>query len=477
MGKLDEFLGNIPIKRKVTSIAVFTGLLVLVLSVVTTIVGLNNNIRHQKSMGNFSRQFGLMRDISGNYNKIHGLATEYLLFWGDRSITDRLTKEFDASFEILEKDVVELEGMLPPLSPQSEAINKAYGYLYHLHNFRFTLPSLAPDEVSDFFIKLQNEIIKPLDNNMNVAFNAFVHNINDESESNQEQYNISVRTSYAIIVVLFILGIIYVSIVIRNIVIPLGQLTHATEHFGRGHFSELSVVVRKDELGILNNKFVSAAQEIKNAQTALEESNKHLHELNKKLESLSMTDPITGISNRRALDEYVAHAWEECKRSQRPLTIMYMDIDRFKYYNDTFGHLQGDECLRSFVRCVSGLIRRAVDMFARCGGEEFVAVFPAVTGESALALAEKIRRAVEDMKISNPMSEAGPYVTVSIGLATRYTYQIKNVWELMELADKMSYESKTSGRNRITANTEPPFDYEAAMLAAQSERAVDGEES
>ena len=80
--------------------------------------------------------------------------------------------------------------------------------------------------------------------------------------------------------------------------------------------------------------------------------------LNNKLETLSTTDEITGISNRRALDSYAARIWEECKRLRQPLAIVYLDIDRFKYYNDTFGHLKGDECLRSFVSCVRCCIRR-----------------------------------------------------------------------------------------------------------------------
>jgi diguanylate cyclase (GGDEF)-like protein len=397
-----------------------------------------------------------MRDITENYNKIHAMSIEFLLFWSDKPVTTQLSKEFDASFAILEEDIIRLEAMLPPESLQNEAINKVYGYLYHLQNFRYTLPSLNQDEVEGFFLKLQREIIDPLNTNTTVAFNAMVSNINAESTSHQSSYNRNIRGAFIAIVVLFLLGIVYVSIIIRNISVPLKNLSQASENFGRGDFKSLSPVSRKDELGVLNNKFFSAAQDVMR--------------LNSKLEALSTTDQVTGISNRRALDAYAARIWEECKRSRQPLAILYLDIDRFKYYNDTFGHLQGDECLRKFVHCVQCCVRRSSDMFARFGGEEFVLVLPSLTGESALKLAEKIRRAVEDLKILNPESEAGPYLTVSIGMAARHPYQMHNVQELMELADQLCYTSKTTGRNRITADMEPPFDPEAELLSIQRNR-------
>jgi diguanylate cyclase (GGDEF)-like protein len=476
MRKLDEILGDIPINQKIKSIAVFAGLLALALSAIITIIGINNNMRYQKSMDDFFRQFSLMRDISEKYNNIHAMTTKYLIFWGDKSITEVLSKQFDACFAVLETDIVELEGMLPPLSPQNEAINKVYGYLYHLHNFRFTLPSLHPDDVEGFFIKLQEEIIEPLDNNITLAFNALVSNIDQESAFNQKSYSDSVTMSYVVIVILFILGIAYVSMITRNIGIPLSHLTSATEHFGRGDYGVFNSVTRKDELGILNNKFVSAAQDIQKAQTELESHSQLLQELNNKLGLLSTTDQITGISNRRALDEFVGRVWDECKRLHLPITIMYMDIDRFKFYNDTFGHLKGDECLRSFTGCVRLFIKRSADMFARFGGEEFVAVLPSTTGESALDLAENIRCAVQNMKIPNQMSELGPYVTVSIGMATRYPYQISSALELMALADQLCYKSKTTGRNKITSDIGPKYDAEAERLSLANARTQPAEE-
>jgi diguanylate cyclase (GGDEF)-like protein len=340
-----------------------------------------------------------------------------------------------------------------------------------LQNFRFTLPSLHPDEVEGFFIKLQEEIIEPLDDNITVAFNALVSNIDRESEINQKSYSESVTRSYVAIIILFILGIMYVTMIIRNIRIPLNHLTLATEHFGRGNYEVFNSVTRKDELGVLTNTFVSAAQDIKKAQSDLESYTRLLQELNNKLEVLSTTDQITGINNRRALDEFVNRVWEECKRAQLPITIMYMDIDRFKFYNDTYGHLKGDECLRSFVQCVTRYLKRSMDMFARFGGEEFVAVLPSTPGESALELAEKIRDAVQSMKIPNPKSEASPYITVSIGIATRYSYQIKNAQELMELADQMCYCSKATGRNKITTDMGPRYDAEAERQSLMNARA------
>ncbi|MDR0647954.1 MAG: diguanylate cyclase [Synergistaceae bacterium] len=459
MKKVDDFFGNISIDTKIKSIAFLVMALGLVFVSIVTVIGRNSNTRYQKSMDEFFRQFSLMRDITESYNNVHAMSIEFLLFWGDEHVTAQLSRQFDESFAILEEDIIKLEGMLPPESPQNEAINKVYGYLYHLQNFRYALPSLNRSEVEGFFLKLQREIIDPLNKNTTVAFNSMVSNINAESINLQNNYDRNIRGAFIAIFVLFLLGAVYVSIIIRNISVPLKNLSQASEYFGRGDFKSLGIVSRKDELGVLNNKFFSAAQDVMR--------------LNSELEALSTTDEVTGISNRRALDAYAARIWEECKRLRQPLAIVYLDIDRFKYYNDTFGHLKGDECLRSFVNCVQRCIRRSSDMLARAGGEEFVLVLPFCAGKSALELAEMIRRNVEDLRIPNPKSEAGPYLTVSIGLAARHPYQMKGVQELMELADQLCYTSKTTGRNRITSDMESPFDPEAELLSIQNNRMTD----
>lgn len=188
----------------------------------------------------------------------------------------------------------------------------------------------------------------------------------------------------------------------------------------------------------------------------LAEVNQQLYEMNDKLEKLSVTDQLTQISNRRAFDEYIERMWNECRRLRKPMTVMMMDIDHFKAFNDFYGHVEGDECLKAVSEAVRKNFNRSTDMFARYGGEEFVAVLPFSEGEPALLLAEKIRKAVENLRIPNPKSKVIPFVTLSIGVACRIPNQIseqlQNQEWIVTLADKALYEAKDTGRNRIVAN-------------------------
>ena len=193
-------------------------------------------------------------------------------------------------------------------------------------------------------------------------------------------------------------------------------------------------------------------RDIIEANIRLEEANDKLNEVNDQLEQISTTDPLTKIANRRAFDDYANHAWGLCQRSAQPITILMMDIDHFKSYNDTFGHLKGDECLFRVAQSIKAHFNRAVDLFARYGGEEFVAVLPFTTGESVMGLIERIRSGVEAMRIPNPKSQSSPYVTISIGLATRIPVSTKLYDSIVSLADDALYQAKRTGRNRVVAN-------------------------
>ena len=188
------------------------------------------------------------------------------------------------------------------------------------------------------------------------------------------------------------------------------------------------------------------------ANIRLEEANDKLNSVNDQLEQISTTDPLTKVANRRAFDDYANHAWGLCQRSAQPITVLMMDIDHFKAYNDTFGHLKGDECLFRVAQSIKAHFNRAVDLFARYGGEEFVAVLPFTTGESVMSLIERIRSGVEAMRIPNPKSQSSPYVTISIGLATRVPVSTKMYDSIVSLADDALYQAKRNGRNRVVAN-------------------------
>lgn len=136
------------------------------------------------------------------------------------------------------------------------------------------------------------------------------------------------------------------------------------------------------------------------------------------LRALSSRDPLTGIANRRALEERLDQEWRRNQRQRQPLSLLMMDIDHFKAYNDLHGHIAGDDCLRRVAQAIEASVTRASDLVARYGGEEFVALLAGASRKEATALGEKILAAVRALAIPHGNSSAGPIVTLSIGVAT-----------------------------------------------------------
>jgi diguanylate cyclase (GGDEF)-like protein len=170
------------------------------------------------------------------------------------------------------------------------------------------------------------------------------------------------------------------------------------------------------------------------------------------LKMLARLDSLTGLNNRRTLDELLEREWRRACRSAHPLSILFVDIDRFKRYNDTYGHQAGDDVLASVANCIAGHLSRAGDVAARYGGEEFVVVLPDTSRENALTLAETMRHAVASLCIAHAGSELGT-VTVSIGVAT-WQGQGQGVGQgalaaVLRAADEALYRAKETGRNRV----------------------------
>ncbi len=170
------------------------------------------------------------------------------------------------------------------------------------------------------------------------------------------------------------------------------------------------------------------------------------------LEKLSMQDGLTNIPNRRFFEETLAREWSRTRRSGLPLSLLMMDIDNFKPYNDNYGHGQGDECLRSVARALKNSLARPMDLAARYGGEEFVALLPETDAKGALHVAEELRAGVENLGITHEYSPASAVVTMSVGVATNSRDKSFNsLKELLQAADKALYLAKEQGRNRVRA--------------------------
>lgn len=177
-------------------------------------------------------------------------------------------------------------------------------------------------------------------------------------------------------------------------------------------------------------------------------ANQKLSEMNKRLEELSSLDGLTGISNRRRFDTVLEQEWRRSKRSHSPLSLIMLDIDKFKVYNDTYGHLEGDECLKKVAQIIKASVKRADDVVARYGGEEFSIILPNTPLEGALQIGEHIRQNIERESIPHKNSTVKAVVTVSVGVATATTETI-SIADLIKGADTALYEAKNKGRNQV----------------------------
>ena len=171
------------------------------------------------------------------------------------------------------------------------------------------------------------------------------------------------------------------------------------------------------------------------------------------LETLSMRDGLTGIANRRRFDDTLKRSWRQALRHASPLSLIMADIDHFKAYNDTYGHMAGDECLRSVARTLADTLKRPGDLAARYGGEEFAIVLEDTTLAGAAHLAEDMRQAVFALGMPHQGSGVSDVVTLTLGVATAIPRPGQLPQSLLGMADRKLYEAKMAGRNRVLAAT------------------------
>ena len=169
------------------------------------------------------------------------------------------------------------------------------------------------------------------------------------------------------------------------------------------------------------------------------------------LQRAAMLDPLTKIANRRQFDAFLEKEWQRAIRNAQPLSRVVLDVDHFKLYNDTLGHVAGDACLQNVAQALQGHAARPTDLAARYGGEEFVLLFAETPLEAAARLAELIRAAVEALQVPNPRSPSSPWLTVSVGVATIVPTQLDQIENLFVCADRAMYAAKAAGRNRVEA--------------------------
>jgi diguanylate cyclase (GGDEF)-like protein/PAS domain S-box-containing protein len=191
--------------------------------------------------------------------------------------------------------------------------------------------------------------------------------------------------------------------------------------------------------------FVSVVRDISLRKTE-EERQRRTYET---IEHMAISDSLTGAANRRHFDAVLEREWLRAARELTPLSLLLIDIDRFKTYNDVYGHLTGDNCLRQVVAAIKPFVCRPADLLARYGGEEFVVVLPNTDAAGALQVAEEIRLAVEEHRLRHPGNPPHAVITLSIGCATMIPCDGARHLDLLEEADRALYRAKASGRNRV----------------------------
>lgn len=191
---------------------------------------------------------------------------------------------------------------------------------------------------------------------------------------------------------------------------------------------------------------------IEEKNVELNRINSELHEANRMLEELSRTDGLTGVFNRPMFDLTIQLEWDRCKRQFKPLSLLMIDIDFFKAFNDHYGHQAGDECLRQVARALTSCAKRASDTVARYGGEEFVVILPFTGKKHAEMLAEQIREKVEELAIPHAFSMVSKNVTISLGVYTATPSNEIPVEDFIKKADVALYDAKKY-RNNVVVST------------------------
>jgi diguanylate cyclase (GGDEF)-like protein len=190
---------------------------------------------------------------------------------------------------------------------------------------------------------------------------------------------------------------------------------------------------------------VTATMEV----TDMVQQRQALEAANARLAQLSATDGLTGIANRRHFDEQLATEWLREARHHAPLALLMIDIDHFKLYNDRYGHLAGDECLRRVAQILNDCLRRSGELVARYGGEEFALLMPSTNGHEAQMMAQRCMDQIAAAGIVHDASPTAPRVTLSIGVACAVPDPAFKPEALVDAADAALYRAKKAGRNRF----------------------------
>lgn len=216
-------------------------------------------------------------------------------------------------------------------------------------------------------------------------------------------------------------------------------------------FKPIEPVILKSKVNVFIELY-NQKMRLKEQAMQLEQKIKELldmKEMNNRLESLSTLDGLTGIPNRRSFDQYMEMNWKDSIRNKKPITLIMIDIDNFKLYNDNYGHLKGDDCLIKVANILVNSLKRPMDFAARYGGEEFGVILPSTNLEGGITIGEMLRESVEQLKIKHEHSTASDVVTISLGVSSIIPNSLQTIDEFIHASDKALYKAKKEGKNTV----------------------------
>jgi len=258
-----------------------------------------------------------------------------------------------------------------------------------------------------------------------------VHQLYQDMRRNQS------TTTAAFVSMTFLILLLVLWMLNRAIFKPLKKILQGIEHYRSGELDTRIQPSGLRELFSLGESFNSMIGQI---QGDIDELERH-----------SQIDGLTGLSNRRYFEERLQEEWSRATRLERPVSVLFIDIDHFKRYNDHYGHLQGDDCLRRVSEAIRQAVKRDIDVAARYGGEEFVILLPDTELEGARQVADELLQAIRALHIEHLGSNVKPFVTLSIGIASRIARFPDRPEALLQQADTALYQAKQEGRNRLSA--------------------------
>lgn len=258
------------------------------------------------------------------------------------------------------------------------------------------------------------------------------------------------QSHYQIVTLISIIGIAII-LVGFILIIPVSQQLLRPFVYIVGAINRITT--GKYDTQLDTDKFVSSPKELQEMVQGFNKMASSIYENKQVLQKISYTDGLTGIPNRRLFEERLETEWQRAGDYQKPISLIFIDIDHFKKYNDHFGHQQGDQCLIKVAKSINDSMESPNDLLARFGGEEFTIILPNRNNEEATRIAENVRKQVERLQIPASVNDKEDFVTVSVGVATKVPSETVTKETLIQSADQAVYEAKTGGRNRVIVKT------------------------